>query len=47
MHDNPRATEAEQEEAQEGNRKQEEDSMRGMEHDDPERQRERTQDDAA
>jgi len=44
MHDNPRATEEEQEQAQEG-RQQEEDSMRGVEHDDPERQRERTLDD--
>jgi hypothetical protein len=45
MHDNPRATEEEQEQAQEG-RQQEEDSMRGMEHQDPDEQRERTRDDA-
>jgi hypothetical protein len=45
MHDNPRATEDEQEQAQEG-RQQEEDSMRGMEHQDPDKQRERTRDDA-
>jgi diacylglycerol kinase family enzyme len=45
MHDNPRATETEQEQAQEG-RQQEEDSMRGMEHDDPDTQRDRTHDDA-
>jgi diacylglycerol kinase family enzyme len=45
MHDNPRATEEEQEQAQEG-RQQEEDSMRGMEHQDPDKQRERTRDDA-
>jgi diacylglycerol kinase family enzyme len=44
MHDNPRATETEQEQAQEG-RQQEEDSMRGMEHQDPDTQRERTRDD--
>ena len=40
MHDQPRATEEEQEQAQEG-RQQEEDAMRGMEHDDPDTQRER------
>jgi diacylglycerol kinase family enzyme len=45
MHDNPRATETEQEQAQEG-RQQEEDAMRGMEHQDPEKQRDRTRDDA-
>jgi diacylglycerol kinase family enzyme len=44
MHDNPRATETEQEQAQEG-RQQEEESMRGMEHQDPDTQRERTRDD--
>jgi diacylglycerol kinase family enzyme len=44
MHDNPRATETEQEQAQEG-RQQEEDSMRGMEHQNPDTQRERTRDD--
>jgi hypothetical protein len=40
MHDQPRATEEEQEQAKEG-RQQEEDAMRGMEHDDPDTQRER------
>ena len=45
MHDNPRATEQEQEQAQEG-RQQEEESMRGMEHQDPDKQQERTGDDA-
>jgi len=45
MHDNPRATEEEQEQAQEG-RQQEEDSMRGMEHQDPDTQRDTTRDDA-
>jgi diacylglycerol kinase family enzyme len=44
MHDNPRATETEQEQAQEG-RQQEEEAMRGMEHHDPDTQRERTRDD--
>jgi len=41
MHDNPRATENEQEQAQSG-RQQEEDAMRGMKHDDPDAQREKT-----
>ncbi|MDX6465064.1 MAG: hypothetical protein QOI27_104 [Gaiellaceae bacterium] len=45
MHDNPRATESEQEQAQEGGRQQEEDAMRGMGHDDPDAQREKTRDD--
>jgi diacylglycerol kinase family enzyme len=45
MHDNPRATEKEQEQAQEG-RQQEEESMRGMEHQDPDTQRDRTREDA-
>ena len=44
MHDNPRATEDEQEQAQ-GGRQQEEDAMRGMEHQDPDKQREATHDD--
>jgi hypothetical protein len=45
MHDNPKATEAEQELAQ-GGRQQEEDAMRGSpKHDDPDAQRERTRDD--
>jgi hypothetical protein len=43
-HDNPRATETEQEQAQEG-RLHEEEAMRGMEHHDPDAQRERTRDD--
>jgi diacylglycerol kinase family enzyme len=42
-HENPRATEAEQEQAHEG-RQQEEEAMRGMEHQDPDTQRERTRD---
>jgi diacylglycerol kinase family enzyme len=41
MHDQPPATEKEQEQAQEG-RQQEEEAMRGMEHQDPETQRERS-----
>ena len=41
MHDNPRATEDEQEQAQ-GGRQQEEEAMRGMKHDDPDAQREKT-----
>jgi diacylglycerol kinase family enzyme len=45
MHDNPRATEEEQEQAHEG-RQQEEDAMRGMEHQDPDAQGKRTHDDA-
>jgi diacylglycerol kinase family enzyme len=45
MHDNPRAAEEEQEQAQQG-RRQEEDAMRGMEHQDPGTQGERTHDDA-
>ena len=40
MHDNPRASEDEQEEAHEG-RQQEEESMRYPEHDDPDEQRKR------
>jgi diacylglycerol kinase family enzyme len=44
MHDNPRATETEQEQATEG-RQEEEDAMRGMEHQDPDEQRGRTRDD--
>jgi diacylglycerol kinase family enzyme len=44
MHDNPRATETEQEQATEG-RQEEEDAMRGMEHQDPDEQRDRTRDD--
>jgi hypothetical protein len=40
-HENPPATETEQEQAQEG-RQQEEEAMRGMEHHDPDTQRERT-----
>jgi hypothetical protein len=40
MHDQPPASEDEQEQAQEG-RQQEEDAMRGMEHQDPDVQRER------
>jgi diacylglycerol kinase family enzyme len=43
-HDNPQATETEQEQAH-GGRQQEEESMRGMEHNDPDTQRERTRDD--
>ena len=39
MHDNPRATEDEQEVAQKGARQQEEDSMRYPAHDDPDAQR--------
>jgi hypothetical protein len=41
MHEQPPATEHEQEQAQEG-RQQEEEAMRGMEHQDPETQRERS-----
>jgi hypothetical protein len=40
MHDQPPATETEQEQAQQGHQ-QEEEAMRGMEHQDPETQRER------
>jgi hypothetical protein len=40
MHEQPGATEDEQELAQEG-RQQEEDAMRGAEHDDPDTERER------
>jgi diacylglycerol kinase family enzyme len=40
MHDNPRATETEQEQAQ-GGRQEEEEAMRGMGHDDPDAQREK------
>lgn len=40
MHDNPRATDEEQELAHEG-RQQEEESMRYPEHDDPDEQRDR------
>jgi hypothetical protein len=40
MHDNPEATDREQEQAQEG-RQQEEESMRYPEHDDPDTERER------
>ena len=43
MHENPRSTEEEQELAREG-RQQEEDSMRGMKHDDPDAQRDTTRD---
>jgi diacylglycerol kinase family enzyme len=43
VHDNPEATEREQEEAQKG-RQQEEESMRYPEHDDPDTQRERAHD---
>jgi diacylglycerol kinase family enzyme len=43
MHDQPRATETEQEQAQEG-RRQEEDEMRGMDHDDPDEQRRKAND---
>jgi hypothetical protein len=39
MHENPRATEEEQEAAQEGTRQQEEDAMRYPGHDDPDAQR--------
>ena len=43
MHDNPRATESEQEQAQEGERQQEEEAMRGgPQHDDPDEQRSRS-----
>ena len=42
MHDNPRATEAEQEDAQEDGRQQAEDAMRGQGHDDPDEQRRRS-----
>jgi hypothetical protein len=45
MHDNPRATEREQEVAQEGERQQDEDAMRGPEHHDPELARERALED--
>ncbi len=41
MHDNPRATETEQEKAHEDDRRQEEDAMRGQEHHDPDEQRRR------
>ena len=40
MHDNPRASDEEQEQAHEG-RQQEEESMRYPEHDDPDTERER------
>ena len=43
VHDNPEATESEQESAQEG-RQQDEESMRYPEHDDPETQRRRAHD---
>jgi diacylglycerol kinase family enzyme len=42
VHDNPRATETEQEQAHEGGRQQEEEAMRYPEHDDPDEQRERS-----
>jgi hypothetical protein len=38
MHDNPRATDEEQEAAQQGGRQQDEDSMRYPGHDDPDAQ---------
>jgi hypothetical protein len=41
VHDNPEATEQEQEEAQRG-RQEEEDAMRYPSHDDPDEQRERS-----
>lgn len=41
MHENPEATDEEQEEAQTG-RQQEEEAMRYPEHDDPDEQRERS-----
>lgn len=43
MHDQPPATEEEQELAQE-ERQQDEDAMRGMDHDDPDEQRRKTED---
>lgn len=45
MHDQPPATEDEQELAEAG-RRQEEDAMRGMEHHDPDEQRRKTRDEA-
>ena len=42
MHEQPEPTEREQELAQE-ERQQEEDAMRGMEHDDPDEQRRKTE----
>jgi hypothetical protein len=44
VHDNPEATEEEQEQAQEGNRQQEEDEMRGPGHADPDESKERVKD---
>jgi hypothetical protein len=41
MHDNPRATDEEQEQAQQEGRQQEEESMRYPEHDDPDEQHDR------
>ena len=41
MHDNPRATEHEQELAQEGSRQQDEEAMRGQDADDPDELRRR------
>jgi hypothetical protein len=42
VHDNPEPTEEEQEQAQEG-RQQEEEAMRGPGHEDPDEQREQTE----
>ena len=44
MHDNPEATEEEQEQAHEGGRQQEEDAMRYPGHEDPDAARERVED---
>jgi hypothetical protein len=46
MHENPEPTEREQEQASEGTRQQEEESMRYPEHHNPDEQRERAHRDA-